>query len=88
MDMENSQESSHLMPEPKNEGHDCCDPEDSESQEGCDGEMNCGFCFANVPALPEFLRLNSDWVSLFSLDFSSGFIFPSHSSPPFRPPIS
>jgi len=88
MDSEKGQESSHHMQDSENAGHDCCDTDDSESQDGCDGEMKCGFCFANLPAIPNALKFSSSWLSHFSLDLSSGVILPSHSSPPFRPPIS
>jgi hypothetical protein len=88
MDMEKGQESSHHTQESENNEHDCCDSDDSDSKDGCDGEMKCGFCFANVSALPDFIKANSTWVSHFSLDLSSGVILPIHSSPPFRPPIS
>jgi len=88
MDMEKSQESPHHMQDSENGGHDCCDSDESDSQDGCDSEMKCGFCFANLTALPDTIKLSSTWVNLFSLGLSSGVILPSHSPPPFRPPIS
>jgi len=88
MDMDKSQESSHHMQDSENDGHDCCDSDESDTEDGCDGEMKCGACFANLSALPDIIKLSSSWDSHFSLDLSSGVILPSHSSPPFRPPIS
>jgi len=88
MDMEKSQESPHHMQDSENGRHDCCDSDESDSQDGCDSEMKCGFCFANLSAQPGAIKLSSTWVNLFSLDLSSGVILPSHSPPPFRPPIS
>jgi len=88
MDMEKSQESSHHMELSDQDGHDCCDSDDSDTQEGCDGEMNCGFCFASVSALPSMIKMSATWTHDYSQGFSSGVVLPSHSSPPFRPPIS
>lgn len=91
MDMEKNQESPHHMDYSDHEmqdKHDCCDSDDSDAQEGCDGEMQCGFCFANVSALPDLIRVNALWVHQYSLGLPSGFILPSHSSPLFRPPIT
>ena len=88
MDMEKSQGSPHHMQDSENGRHDCCDSDESDSLDGCDSEMKCGFCFANLSALPGTIKLSSTWVNLFSLDLSSGVILPSHSPPPFRPPIS
>ena len=88
MDMEKSQETSHHMDQSEPDGHDCCDSDDSDKQEGCDGEMNCGFCFASASALPGMIKINATWTLHFSRNFSSGVVLPSHSSPPFRPPIS
>ena len=90
-DMEKNQETSHNMDQMNHsdhESHDCCDSDDSDSQEGCDSAMKCGFCSANVPALPIILKLNSAWAHQYYLDFSAEFVLPSHSSPLFRPPIS
>jgi hypothetical protein len=87
MEMEEGQESSHHMEPSEQTGHDCCGSDASGAQEGCDGEMNCGFCFASVSALPGMIRINATWTINFSPDISSGVVLPSHSSPPFRPPI-
>ena len=91
MDAENNQEMSHHMDPSDNDnqgGHDCCGSDDGDSQEGCDSEMNCGFCFVSVSAVPGMARVSPQWAQEYSLVFSSGFILPSHSPPPFRPPIS
>lgn len=103
MNLEKNQETSHHMDQTGHMGHmdrtdqmdhttqnqhDCCDSGDSDSGSGCDGQMQCGFCFATVPALPSLNRFASDWTQQYSLDFSAGLILPSHSSPLFRPPIS
>ena len=87
-DMDMGQETSHHTQQSDDTGHGCCDPGDSETQQGCDGNMHCGFCSANVPALPGALKVTTTWVTFYSPDLSSGIVLPSHSSPPFRPPIS
>jgi hypothetical protein len=87
-DLDMSQETSHHPEQSSDTDHDCCDPGDSESPQGCDGNMHCGFCSSNMPALPDILKATTAWVTNFSPDLSSGVVLPSHSSPPFRPPIS
>ena len=91
MDMEKNQETPHHMGQmdPSDSGgHDCCDTNDSDSQDGCDSLMDCGFCIATVPAIPSMMKFGASWVHKYSAHFPSGFVLPSHSSPPFRPPIS
>lgn len=94
MDLEKNQETSHDMSQmgqmdhSDDQKHDCCDTSDTDSEEGCDSQMKCGFCFATVPALPSLNKFNTIWAHQFSLDISPGLILPSHSSPLFRPPIS
>jgi hypothetical protein len=87
-DMDVGQEASHHSEQSEDTGHDCCDPDDSESPQGCDGNMNCGFCSANVPALSRTLKVTAVWANSHSPGITSGVVLPSHSSPPFRPPIS
>jgi hypothetical protein len=103
MDMEKNQETSHHMDQTGHmrhmdrtaqmdhtaqNQHDCCDSGGSDSGNSCDDQMQCGFCFANVSALPSLNRFASAWTQQYSLDFSAQLILPSHSSPLFRPPIS
>jgi len=88
MDMEKSQETSHYLEQSGHDGHDCCDSVDTDSQEGCNSEMNCGFCSASVSALPGMLKIDAILVHQYSQILSAGVVLPSHSSPPFRPPIS
>jgi hypothetical protein len=88
MDMEKSQETSHHMDNSDDDGHDCCDKNDTDSQEGCGSEMNCGPCFVSVSTLPSLMKVIPVWGHLHYQDLSSDVVLPSHSSPPFRPPIS
>ena len=86
--MESNQEASHQMDQTDDRGHDCCDSDQDEQQEGCDGEMQCGSCGTTVSALPDVFKVSARWENQHSLNISSGLVLPSHSSPPFRPPIS
>ena len=98
MDLEKNQKTSHHMTDSDQEDsdqeisdqdrHDCCDSDQADSQDGCDGQMNCGFCFASVPALPGMIRHNPVWANHYFMDYSSAAVLPSHSTPLFRPPIS
>lgn len=86
--MESNQEASHHMEQADDRGHDCCDSDQDEQQQGCDGEMHCGSCGTTVSALPDIFKIHASWENQYSLNLSSGLELPSHSSPPFRPPIS
>jgi hypothetical protein len=87
-DMDMSQDNSHHPEQSEDTSHDCCDTDDSETPQGCDGNMHCGFCSANTSALPDTLKVKPTWVNYYSPNLLSGIVLPSHSSPPFRPPIS
>jgi len=87
-DMDSSQEAAHHMEQSEGADHDCCDSDEPESQQTCDGQLHCGYCSVSVSALPKIPKINADWVNLYTPSLSSGLILPSHSSPPFRPPIS
>jgi hypothetical protein len=86
--MGTNQEASSQMEQADDGGHDCCDSDRDEQQKGCDGEMQCGFCGVTVSALPDIFKIHASWENQYSLKLSSGLVLPSHSSPPFRPPIS
>jgi len=88
MDLEKSQESAHHVAPSDNSGHDCCDPGGTDSQDGCDSDMKCGPCFVSVPVLPAVMKVTPLWSHAFLPGYSAGVVLPSHSSPPFRPPIS
>ena len=86
--METNQEAPNQLEQADDGGHDCCDSDQVEQQQGCDGEMQCCSCGATVSALPDVFKVNARWENQHSLNISSGILLPSHSSPPFRPPIS
>ena len=88
MDMGKNQETPHHMDISDSEGHDCCDTDEADSQEGCDSGMNCGMCFVSVSALPSIFKINASWGQPIYHQISSSATLPSHSSPLFRPPIS
>ena len=92
MDMEKNQETSHHMAHSDQDSdqnsHDCCDTNDADQQDKCDGGMNCGFCLANGFAIPGLIKISPSWGNHYSPALSTGVNLPSHSSPPFRPPIA
>ena len=88
MDMEKSQETSHHMKNSDDGNHDCCDSDDSDSQSGCESSMHCGPCHAFFSALPSAYKFNSSGVTHCPSELTSNVEFPSHSAPPFRPPIA
>lgn len=68
--------------------HDCCDSEETDSDEGCSAGMHCGMCFVSVSAIHSIPRVVPFWSHPVYRESSTGAILPSHSSPPFRPPIA
>jgi hypothetical protein len=93
MSMEKEQETSQHMghsghEQPENQGHDCCGSGDTDSSDGCDGNMDCGPCFVSFTAIPALVRFAAVFTHQHTPNLSSGVVLPSHSSPPFRPPIS
>ena len=88
MDMEKNQETSHHMDDSDDGKHDCCDSDESDSQSGCEGLMLCSPCSTFFSALPSVYKFNSSWVIRYTSELSSNVVFPSHSAPPFRPPIA
>lgn len=88
MDMDNSQETTQQVEHPGSNKHDCCDTEEADSQGNCEAGMHCGMCFVSVSALPVIPRVVSFWSHPVYSVSSTGDILPSHSSPPFRPPIA
>jgi hypothetical protein len=85
---ETIQGTGHHMDDPDQGSHDCCDPKPMDSKDQCDNGMNCSRCFLPISALPVMLTPASTWEQCWFMGLSSGLVLPSHSSPPFRPPIS
>ena len=88
MEMEESPQTSHHMDMTSPQSHDCCDTKQSESTENCETGMDCGMCFVSVSAIPDIPRIYPVWNKPVYRGSSSGIMLPSHSSPPFRPPIA
>ena len=90
MGMDQGQSAPMDMPLDMDHGdsHDCCETESSEAEENCEGGSHCGHCTVASPALPSVLRVPVAWLPVGEFEFSGGVLLPSHSSPPFRPPIS
>jgi hypothetical protein len=88
MNAEEGQAPAHHMDMSDQSGHDCCDPEPDDRQEGCEGGMQCCPCFVSVFAVHTVVRISPAWERVYLSDLPRGMVPPSHSSPPFRPPIS
>jgi hypothetical protein len=77
----------HAMPM-EGEGHDCCDTGQGDSDSDCGPGMDCSLCLAGLSALPMNLGVQFAWDHAAYSNLAPGPIIPSHTSPPFRPPIS
>lgn len=90
VDMQQGQPSGTQMPMDMDhsDDHGCCDTQNSDSDESCENGSHCGFCTAAAPLIPSSVRIGAHWVYAYDFDAANGNLLPSHSSPPFRPPIS
>lgn len=74
----------------ENSAHDCCQlprvGSDPGRDSGC-SDMPCGTCVAGVLAIPPAASLPALAPVGALINLYEGVITPSHSSPPFRPPI-
>jgi hypothetical protein len=74
----------------ENSAHDCCQSppagSDPDRDSGC-SDMPCGTCVAGVQAVPPAAALPALAPVGVYIDLYEGVVTPSHSSPPFRPPI-
>jgi hypothetical protein len=71
-------------------GHECCQNAgsgpDGDSGSNC-SDLPCGFCIAGVQAIPPAASVAAMLPTQRETVLSDGQIAPSHTSPPFRPPI-
>ena len=93
MQAEKNQEASHQMDhsgmdDSNEQNHNCCESDEPESSTGCDSGMNCCPCFVSVSVISNLPHVSAVFTHQYTPDLSSGGIFPSHTAPPFRPPIS
>lgn len=90
MDMQGNpdaaQEQQHHS-ESESDRHGCCDPSEGEEGLPCSDKMHCGSCSTSVAAIPiaAVPAAAPGWTTPAPLN--SGVIAPSHTSPPYRPPI-
>lgn len=70
-----------------NAPHDCCDTDQSQSEKPCNEWAQCGQCSSSVPAITVALDKLSAWNETPASELARCFFPPSHSHPPFRPPI-
>jgi len=73
--------------EPQPAGHDCCQTPDSDGDQNC-SEMPCGSCATGLQAVPLAAQLVAIRPVTQHFSLGEGWVSPSHTSPPFRPPIS
>ena len=91
-DMDHSQEASQNT-EMQHHGedggnHDCCDSEDTEANHFCDNSLDCSNSSTGMPALTAMSQKFDQWNRTYLCNLAEDCLAPSHSSPPFRPPIS
>jgi len=69
-------------------GHDCCNPGQEDPSDSCEFGLQCGFCTAGVLSINDINPPGSYFPMSRTENFNSGVMAPSHSSPPYRPPIA
>ena len=70
------------------DGHDCCQGDDSGTDDVCESGPHCGSCSMGPPAIPTLSKFFLTWQSASSFGGVDSLLPHSHSSPPFRPPIA
>lgn len=88
MDQGQSSSTDMSMDMDHGDGHECCETDTNEADGSCEGGSHCGHCTLASPAIPSVLRVPVAWQPAGEFEISAGVLLPSHSSPPFRPPIS
>lgn len=67
--------------------HGCCEPPETEEDQCCGDRLDCGFCSSGVSAAPGVGTTPVVPESPILPMLNGGGIAPSHSAPPYRPPI-
>jgi len=67
---------------------DCCALEPAAQNQDCDETMDCGTCSALVSLPGSTAMISGQSAFSYSASMRSGLMGPSHSFPPYRPPIS
>jgi hypothetical protein len=86
-DMDQGQISSNMV----DSKHDCCPEDDAATQEeekACDGQLHCGVCTAGTVAVLPMSDSPVTWEKQYVCRLLTASLAPSHTSPPYRPPIS
>ncbi len=68
--------------------HDCCDKGDSDRERDCNNSIDCNHCTAGAVAIIAMSGKFLHWNRTYQSGLAEDGLAPSHSSPPFRPPIS
>jgi hypothetical protein len=74
--------------DPGSTAHDCCSPADFDEDQGCTDMVPCGFCGSGVLAVAFVAHFDTPLLWADQNALGHGCILPSHTSVPFRPPIS
>jgi hypothetical protein len=69
------------------DSHGCCDPDSSDSGGSCQDGMHCRVCTAVTSLVPEGLKMMALDPSHPVFNLNGNSLLPSHSNPPYRPPI-
>lgn len=83
-----SMDMSHEMNGSKHDMHGCCAVDPDVQNQDCGATMDCGTCSAFVSLPSSIAMISGQSAFSYSASMRSGLIVPSHSFPPYRPPIS
>jgi hypothetical protein len=72
----------------RSQSHDCCKQQAPKQKHDCSSSNHCGACAAGHSAVPVRAAALQIPESIYRFSVVEPGLPPSHSSPPFRPPIS
>ena len=77
--------------EQASEGHDCCPDEgvdEAPAEQPCEGGSHCAGCIITVAVVPLSLEAAAHQLPHADFTVPMAQLVPSHSAPPYRPPIA
>lgn len=87
-DMQAGAQASHHASMDEGEQDECCEADPEMPRQKCDHASHCGSCTAALYLTTLKPTAATTWVGSYGHDMAGGLLTPSHSAPPFRPPIS
>jgi hypothetical protein len=87
-DMQAGAQGSHHAAADDGDQDQCCPDDPEVPRQGCDHASHCGSCSAALYLTTPKPTAATTWAGSYGRDMAGGLLTPSHSSPPFRPPIS